>query len=44
MKMTKRFTKALKDYNGRAQSTREAIKELNEKKALTIQLKMQRWL
>tara|TARA_R100000329_G_scaffold151046_2_gene145672 strand:+ start:774 stop:1163 length:390 start_codon:yes stop_codon:yes gene_type:complete len=34
--MTKRFTKALKDYNGRAQSTREAIKELNEKKSLTI--------
>ena len=34
--MTKRFTKALRDYNGRAQSTREAIKELNEKKTLTI--------
>jgi len=32
MKITKRFTKALKDYNGRAQSTREAIKDLNEKK------------
>ena len=36
MKITKRFTKALKDYNGRAQSTREAIKDLNEKKTLTI--------
>ena len=36
MKITKRFTKALRDYNGRAQSTREAIKELNEKKTLTI--------
>lgn len=34
--MTKRFTKALRDYNGRAQSTRQAIKELNEKKTLTI--------
>ena len=36
MKITKRFTKALKGYNGRAQSTREAIKDLNEKKTLTI--------